>query len=215
MKNVVKVFICLMAVCFVSCTKNTKQISNSNDVDFKNMEEEITYDKELMEKAVIYDKDFFTVELKFSNLIYNIKGKKYKFPIYKGVYGDMDFDRIYQYAEDKGIVRHAEGFSRYCFPIKKEEFKETFASFLNFYKGNILKNVNLKKPDVFDNDCGSTDSRSHWRIQYKFILNDRKFTFDITIPSTIDDDINRKKIKTPFDITGIYEEKQVIYCRFW
>jgi hypothetical protein len=130
--------------------------------------------------------------IKFSNIIYEVKGKSIKIPIFQGTEGDVlykdfrEFCLINKYLEPR--VRES-GFVVKC---KKGEVKKTFVEFINFYRSNILKDVNFDDKSNFDvNESG-------WTIFYKFKIDGVSCVLNIEIDAA--KRIDRKKLKTVYDI---------------
>lgn len=102
--------------------------------------------------------------MRFSNIIFEEKGKNIKIPIFQGKYGDVANKDIIEYCIknkyiDEDIWLHN------IVKCKKGEIKKTFHEFLAFYKSNILKDVNLNDPKAIE--LSSDD----WFITYDFIID--------------------------------------------
>jgi len=84
--------------------------------------------------------------IKFSNIIYEHKGKKIKIPIFEGSMGDVLYDDFIKFCMVNNLLE--EGFRENGFIVKTDKGKlsKTFNEFLLFYKKSILSNTDLNKP---------------------------------------------------------------------
>lgn len=156
MENFMKRLILAMIVLLsVNSCKEQKEISNMhilNEFDENNVTD-VTGD--------------LLLELKYSNLIITYKtGEKVVMPIFNGDRGNIEIDTIENYYIKKGRLEQIGGLKvglgDFAISCKKGENKKTFYDFLNFYKGNILKDVDIEHPKCLTNEEGV------WIIYYHY-----------------------------------------------
>lgn len=87
--------------------------------------------------------------IRYSNVIVDIKGKSIKVPIYGGVYGDITKKDLVKEMKPK-----FNPLGSLYITAKDGEVKKTFFDILNFYKKNLLKEVDINKPSVIGNEGG-------------------------------------------------------------
>jgi len=99
-----------------------------------------------------FNSDSFII--KFSNIIYEHKGKKIRIPIFRGSMGDVAYDDFRKFCSVNNLLE--EGFRESGFIIKTDKGKlsKTFNEFLLFYKKSILSNTDLNKPSRIEVDGG-------------------------------------------------------------
>lgn len=132
--------------------------------------------------------------IKFSNLIYEKNGKRLMIPIFQGNSGDISYKEFLDYCYKNNLLEKGWGETYFVIKSDKGKLNKTFHEFLNFYKGNILKNVDINKPAKIKVDGGAID------IYYDFEVDSIPFTLNVNI-STGKKDIDSRLIKSIFDIS--------------
>ena len=94
---------------------------------------------EIPNQAVERVNNAFLYVIKFSNLIYDVKGKKITIPIFQGSLGNVEHEDFLKYCIDKKILIPKAMESGFVIRTKKGELKKTLLDFIKFYKGNILR----------------------------------------------------------------------------
>lgn len=128
----------------------------------------------------------------FSNLIYEVNDKKIKIPIFQGTAGDVLYKDFKAYCLKEKYLEFNVRESGFIVKCKKGEVKKTFIEFLNFYRSNILKDVDFSNKSNFDAD------ESGWIIFFKFKVNGIPCVMEIEIEAA--DRIDRNKINSVYDI---------------
>ena len=128
----------------------------------------------------------------FSNLIYDVDGKKIKIPVFQGDKGDVLYNDFKEYCRKEKLLKPNVKESAFIVKCKNGEVKKTFVEFLNFYKSNILKDVDFTDKTKFDAD------ESGWIINYKFKVEGIPCIMTIEIEAA--DRIDRNKINSLYDI---------------
>jgi len=164
----------------------------------------------IKEGVILQYKNTPSFIMKMKNIIYEKDGKELKIPIFQGNMGDVSYDDFRQYSLDKKYLEP--NVAESCFIIKTDKGKltKTFREFLIFYKGNILKNIDINKPskiNIFDE--GSIT------IYYDFEVSGVSFVLQLDI-ITSDEIKNLNSIKSVFDI-NLDEtiEEPIFRYRFW
>jgi len=155
------------------------------------------------------DNDSFII--KFRNLIFENNGREAKIPIFKGDMGDVYYDDFHEYCYNKKLLERGYVESTFVIKTDKGKITKTFREFLNFYKGNILKNVNINKPSKFV----VFDDGQDLSLYYDFEVNEILFMLQIDIRSAIIIN-NPNKIKSILDIP--FDENvtpSLFRFRFW
>lgn len=148
--------------------------------------------------------------IKFSNLIYEKDGKEMKIPIFQGSMGDIYYKAFHEYCYKNNLLEKGWGESNFIIKTEKGKLTKTFHEFLNFYKGNILKDVDINKPAKIKIDGGALD------IYYDFVINGVPFSFQIGINANKKNIDNLGPIKSIFDV-DLKEnvEIPIFQYRFW
>jgi len=131
--------------------------------------------------------------VKFSNVIFEENGKTIKIPIFQGIYGDVKNKEIIEYCLEKKYINQ-DMWLHYMIKCEKGQIKKTLREFLNFYKTNILKNVDV---DNFNNASIST---TEWTIIYDFIIEGVPCYLKIQFSPREEDVDNEPKYKSVYDI---------------
>lgn len=135
--------------------------------------------------------------INYSNMIYKIEDKNVVIPIFHGYMGDITYQDFRDYCSEKKFLDKGYRESGFIIQCKRGEIKKTFHEFLKFYKGNILKDVDIEHPafmEVFE---------KRLFIRYECKVEDIKILIEITICVT--EDFDTSKIKSVFDIDCINE----------
>lgn len=148
--------------------------------------------------------------IKFSNLIYEKDGKEMRIPIFQGTMGDVSYKDFRKYCVDKKYLEPNVAETDFIIKAQKGKLTKTFHEFLYFYKGNILKNVDISKPNSIKVDGGALD------IYYDFAINGVPFTLQVGI-STDKKEINDvDSIKSILDVNLDENMATPIFTyRFW
>jgi len=120
---------------------------------------------EIPEQAVERLNNSFIYVIKFSNLIYDVNGKKIIIPIFQGNLPSVEYTDFKKYCREKKILDPKTMESGFVIRTKKGEVKKTILEFIKFYQGNILKGN--KKPFEIYTD-GDEPQYLVWNIVYKF-----------------------------------------------
>ena len=127
--------------------------------------------------------------VRFSNIIYEYKEKQFKFPIFQGNLEDVFYTDFKNYCLNTGLVEQRYLGNQFAIKCRRGEIRKTFHEFLNFYKTNILKDVNINKPVI---ECNS----KFCLIWYNFKMNGIPCSLSIEFIG-ISDNSNYKSV---FDI---------------
>jgi len=162
--------------------------------NFNNAICEVKAERDIKEGAVTKFKNTDLFIINFSNLIYEKKGKELKIPIFRGNMGDAYYKSFHEYCYKNNLLERGWGESGFIIEAEKGMLTKTFHEFLNFYKGNILKNADITKPNkikVYGGDLA---------LYYDFIINGVPFALQVEI-STDKKEINDvDSIKSIFDV---------------
>jgi len=131
--------------------------------------------------------------MRFSNIIYEEKGKQIKIPIFQGKYGDAMNKDIINYCINNKFISE-DIWLRYIVKCKKGEVKKTLHEFLAFYKSNILKDIDLNNSKAMNLSSGQ------WRITYDFIIDGVPCYLEIRFLEKEDDEINQPVYNSVYDI---------------
>jgi hypothetical protein len=160
-------------------------------------------------KQNIYNKDTIQVYgdiadsefiVKFTNLIYEVDGKKAKIPIFQGNKGDATYKEFLEYCYNNNLLRKKYLEGGFIVTSEKGKLTSKFHEFLNFYKGNILKDVDINKPtsfEVYGNP--QYEPEVHFVIYYDFKVNGVPFVLSVIAYSDGRID-NPDSLKSMFDI---------------
>lgn len=132
--------------------------------DFKHQRVEADVDEGIKEKGILDYKKTYRIIIKFSNIIYEEKGKQLKIPIFQGDLGDISYDEIVDYCRKKKYLEPDAVVTSFVIKGKKRQMTKTFHEFLKFYKSNILKDTDLDRPG-YNNDACCPE------IYYDFIID--------------------------------------------
>ncbi len=155
MKFRILLYVCFFLMIF-ACGDN----SSTNDIHIlKNFEE----------KNVIDVTGDLLLELKYSNVIVYKNNKRLLMPIFRGDKGNIEMETIENYYIKNGRLEQIPGYKvgigEFAINCNKGENKKTFYEFLNFYKSNILKNVDIEHPTCLFKD------HDVWIIYYHYVNN--------------------------------------------
>ncbi|NLV67962.1 MAG: hypothetical protein GXY14_09855 [Spirochaetes bacterium] len=178
-----KIFRCTAVICMFLIF-NCKPNSASSDA--------VTIGKFNNETVKKFD-EYSSFIIKFSNLIYEKDGKTVKIPIFQGNKGDVTYKEFRNYCLEKNLLKEGFRESGFIIETKRGELKKKFHEFLKFYKGNILKDSNIDKPDKMVISDGVLD------IYYDFEAEGIPFVIQITI-YTVEDYFDTKSLKSIFDV---------------
>lgn len=105
-----------------------------------------TYPHDRIQDGAVQVFNDYMFIIKFTNLIYEVDGKEFKIPIFRGNMGDVTYREFQNYCVRKNYMD--KNTSQNSFVIKTERGKitKTLHDFLMFYKSNILKDVDINKP---------------------------------------------------------------------
>lgn len=148
---------------------------------------------DITEKDIIPFKYPMTFIVKFSNIIYEEKGKNIKIPVFQGNLGEVKYKDLIKYCIDKKYIDQYMWVS-YIVKCKKGKVRQTLHEFLKFYKSNILKDVNIEKPTVM------SLSSTEWTIKYDFTIENIPCYLEIQFDSQEKDVDNNPKYKSVYDI---------------
>lgn len=124
--------ICILLI-FVSSCSDKNNLYDTKNITLNNLP---AFEK-------INDKNIYII--RYSNVIVKFKGKIIKIPIYGGIYGDIELDKLkINYKEKDGYI-----LENIKIPVKNGHYTETFRDILKFYKKNLLKNVDINNPAYF------------------------------------------------------------------
>lgn len=117
------------------------------------------------------------LDIQYSNIIFTTNsGKEIIQPIFRGTKGNIRYEELRQYCIQMGKLRSSEKrispIQVYC---KKGEVKKTFYEFLQFYKTNLLKDVDIEHPTDFGQENDT------WFIRYDFQVDGIPGNFEIQI----------------------------------
>ena len=140
--------------------------------------------------------------IKFTNLIYEINGKKAKIPIFRGNMGDVTHEEFQEYCYNNNLMKRGYGEGGFVVISKKGKLTDTFHEFLNFYKGNILKDVDINKPTSFEawNDLEGKPGPSLLTIYYDFKVNGIPFVLFIGGTYSAERIDDSDSVKSIFDV---------------
>ena len=137
--KIISILIMFISVCILSGCGST--MGEAKTIAPNNQKTKIT--PEQVEK---YGFNLFI--LKFSNIIFEYQGKKFKFPIFQGTSGDVLYNDYLDYCWGNGLMSSDDIETGFVIKCKKGEIKKTFHEILKFYKSNLLKNVDIEKPEI-------------------------------------------------------------------
>jgi len=158
----------------------------------------------------------FLYVIKFSNLVYNVKGKIIVIPVFQGTLGNVEHEKFLQYCVGKKMLDPKAMESGFVIRTKKGELKKTLLDFINFYKGNILKGY--EKPyEMYT--AGDEPQYLEWYIVYRFKVEDVPCTLKISVSADKKDWGFSSKYKSPEEVHPdeindpliVYE----IYVDYW
>lgn len=177
--------ICIITI--LNC--NTTAVSEANKQNIYNKDTIQIYGN-------VDDSEFL---IKFTNLIYEVNGKEAKIPIFRGNIGDATHKEFREYCYSNNLLKKGYGEGGFIVISEKGKLTTTFHEFLNFYKGNILKNVDINKPTVF-RAWGDPqyDPEIHLTIYYDFKINGIPFVLFVSVYSS--ERIDPDSVKSIFDI---------------
>lgn len=170
-----KIFQILMIISVLGCNN---KIGASNDLKIYNI-------NEIPEEAVEQINKSFIYSIKFSNLIYNIDGKKIVVPVFQGTLNSVDYVDFKNYCRQKQMLALNARESGFFTKAKKGEIKKTFLEFMKFYQSNLLKGY--ETPVIVDNDG------DEWLIVYKFKVDQIPCTMKIFVSADKNDRSSLKK----------------------
>jgi len=148
--------------------------------------------------------------IKFSSLIYEKDGQELKIPIFQGNMGDVSYDNFRQYCLEKKYLEPNVAETSFIIKAKKGELTKTFREFLNFYKGNILKNVDINKPAKLKVDGGALG------IYYNFEVNGVPFVLQVDVSTDQVEIENIDLIKSIINLNLDEKMETPIFTyRFW
>jgi len=148
--------------------------------------------------------------IKFSNLIYEKDGKEMKIPIFQGNMGDVYYKSFHEYCYKNNLLEKGWGESSFIIKAEKGKLTKTFHEFLYFYKGNILKNVDISKPNKIKVYGGALD------IYYDFVINGVPFVLQVGISTDKKEIEDTDSIKSIFDVNLDENMATPIFTyRFW
>jgi len=108
------------------------------------------------------------------------------------------------------IFTHSMGHYHFIIKAQKGKLTKTFHEFLYFYKGSILKNVDISKPNKIKVDGGALD------IYYDFVINGVPFSLQIGISTDKKEIEDVDSIKSIFDVNlDENMETPIFTYRFW
>lgn len=148
---------------------------------------------EIPEQAVERVNNSFLYVIKFSNLIYDVNGKKITIPVFQGNLPSVEYTDFKKYCREKKILDAKTMESGFIIRTKKGEVKKTLLEFIKFYQGNILKGI--KKPYEIYTD-GDEPQYLVWNIVYKFNIEDIPCTIKISFEADKKDWEFINRIKT-------------------
>lgn len=145
----------------------------------------------------VYDSSSFII--KFTNLIYENDGKIAKIPVFQGNMGDTTYKKFLEYCYNNNLLKKGYGEGGFIVTSEKGKLTSKFHEFLNFYKGNILKDVDINKPTSFE-VWGNPqyESEIHITISYDFKVNGIPFVLFVSVYSA--EQIANSAVKSIFDI---------------
>jgi len=141
----------------------------------------------------IEEYNFGVFVVKFSNIIFEKNGKDIKIPIFQGKYGNAKNEDVINYCIKQKYINEKIWLG-YAIKCKRGEVKKTFHEFLDFYKSNILKDVDLKNPNAFYLSSGE------WNILYDFNIDGIPCFLEIIFDERADDQKSKPVYKTVYDI---------------
>jgi len=130
--------------------------------------------------------------INFSNMIYEEKDKTITIPIFQGIKGDVYYKDFREYCLRQKYLKPRVRESGFIVKCKKGEVKKTFVEFLNFYRSNILKDVDFNDKSNFDAD------ENGWTVFFKFYVDGIPCVMNIQIDAA--KRIDRKKLNSVYDI---------------
>jgi hypothetical protein len=132
--------------------------------------------------------------IKYSNMVYEKEGRIIKIPIFKGTYGDILYKDFRDYCLKMKYLKPKVRESGFIIKSKKGELRKNFHEFLNFYKSNIFKDININNPTSMM--CDGYE----WFIDYDFVIEDVPCYMTIRIDSNEEDNKNYRKYESPYQI---------------
>ncbi len=192
-------FYVISLICFIVVLNCANKIAFCENVQQNNIKD----------GAVVLFSEYQFV-IKFSNLIFEKNGKEMKIPIFRGNMGDVYYKSFHEYCYKNNLLEKGWGESNFIIKADKGKLTKTFREFLNFYKGNILKNVDINKPNKIKIDGGALD------IFYDFEINGIPFALQVGISTDKKEIAETDSIKSIFDVNLDENMATPIFTyRFW
>lgn len=177
--------------------------------NYKNVVGQANIQNEIKEGSVLRYGETDSFIIKFTNLIYEKNGKEIKIPIFRGNMGDVSYRAFHDYCYKNGLLQEGWGESGFVVKSEKGKLTTTFRDFLNFYKNNILKKVDINKPakiKIF----GEGDDLE---IYYDFEANGIPFVLQIMINTEVKVN-NPDLIKSMLQVNLNENKSQIFTYRF-
>lgn len=134
-----------------------------------------------------------TFIVRYSSVIYDDKGKSIIIPIFQGNYGEIKYRDLINYSIEKKYIDQNMWIS-YIIKCQKGKIKQTLHDFLNFYKSNILKDVDVK------NIKNASLTSTEWTIRYDFKIDNVPCYLEIQFDPKEEDVDNETKYSSIYDI---------------
>ena len=142
------------------------------------------------ESKATYFRDYMFV-LKCRSLIYDFNSKKISIPVFKGNGKELNYNDFYIFYKKKKIYMiNNQAYSAFIIPCRQGVVKKTFHEFLNFYRTNIFKGIDVKTP------VNMVIDGAMWVIDYNFTVDGIPCSMTIQIVSDESDIIPVDKWKT-------------------
>jgi len=160
----------------------------------------------IKDAVIEYKKSSNLFIIKFSNLIYEVKGEDVKvpIPIFRGSMGDITYKEFRKYCYDNKLMGDGYRESGFVIETKKGEVKKTFHEFLRFYQSNLFKDVGIdvNRPIEISNiEPGILNIHYDFKVKgVPMVIKITIYTTDTTGSVIID------KKKSVFDIDIIDED---------
>jgi hypothetical protein len=138
--------------------------------------------------------DYNVFIIKYSNMVYEKEGKIIKIPIFQGTYGDILYKDFRDYCLKMKYLKPKVRESGFIVKSKKGELRQNFHEFLNFYKSNIFKDIDVNKPTTM------TCDGYEWFIDYDFSIENIPCYITIRIDSSEEDNMNYRNYNSPYQI---------------
>jgi hypothetical protein len=175
----------------------------------KNAIREISSINNIKEGAIERFNKTHSFIVKFSNIIYIIDGKTIKMPIFHGDMGDVNYLDFLDYCVKKQYLEPDTMETSLIIKTKKGQVTKTFREFLDFYKGNILKDIDINKPANIKADGGSLG------IYYDFVVNGVPCVLQVYI-GVVEKEIDPRTIKSIYNLNlDENSETPIFSYRFW